>query len=177
MWPANGLEDPQPPKDDQGPEPGLVPWPGPLCVERVTRIELALSAREVCATAAWLPADSLTCGLFGALSASDRDWLQLLLRPGLQRARTFLSAGLGGSSSTAAAGSDRRAAPAGRRTSTPRSPGGWAYPNESCAPTWKYLLRLLSESCPLPRRPGRACVCCGQLISNSLPSGSFIPTA
>ena len=41
-------------------------------VERVTRIELALSAWEVAATIRGLPADTLACGTLARLTASGR---------------------------------------------------------------------------------------------------------
>jgi hypothetical protein len=41
-------------------------------VERVTGIESALAAWEVCGAVRLPPADSLTCGLLDALPASDR---------------------------------------------------------------------------------------------------------
>jgi hypothetical protein len=56
-------------------------------VERVTRIELALSAWEVCGAVALPPADSVTCGDLGGLSVSDRDYPRVLLLSGTQRAR------------------------------------------------------------------------------------------
>ena len=43
-------------------------------LERVTRIELALSAWEVCGAVALPPADFVTCGDLDGLSASDRDY-------------------------------------------------------------------------------------------------------
>jgi hypothetical protein len=46
------------------------------------------SAWEVCGAADLLPADFLTRGLSGVVSASDRDWLRLLVRSGTQRAWT-----------------------------------------------------------------------------------------
>ncbi len=57
------------------------------CVERVTRIELALSAWEVCGAVALRPADSVTCGDLGGLSLSDRDYPRVLPLSGTQRAR------------------------------------------------------------------------------------------
>jgi hypothetical protein len=48
----------------------------PTCAnvsERVTGIEPALSAWEVCGAARVLPADSVTCGDLAGLSLSDRD--------------------------------------------------------------------------------------------------------
>jgi len=47
--------------------------------ERVTGIEPALSAWEVCGAVALPPADSVTCGDLGGLSVSDRDYPQVLL--------------------------------------------------------------------------------------------------
>jgi len=51
-------------------------------VERVTGIEPALSAWEVCGAADLSPADSMTCGPLGVLPAGDRDYPRLLIRPG-----------------------------------------------------------------------------------------------
>ena len=77
----------------------LCPWPGcgggpcgcartlGFLVERVTGIEAALSAWEVCGATRVLPAESVTCGDLDGLSASDRDYLWALLPSGTQRAR------------------------------------------------------------------------------------------
>ena len=43
-----------------------------IFVERVTRIELALSAWELCGPGGLSPGDSVTCGDLDGLSASDR---------------------------------------------------------------------------------------------------------
>jgi hypothetical protein len=51
-------------------------------MERVTRIELALSAWEVSVTALRPPADWLTCGPAGLLTVRDRDCPQWLIRSG-----------------------------------------------------------------------------------------------
>jgi hypothetical protein len=56
-------------------------------LERVTGIEPALSAWEVCGAPRVLPADSVTCGDLGGLSVSDRDYPWVLLPSGTQRAR------------------------------------------------------------------------------------------
>jgi Phage integrase family len=56
-------------------------------MERVTGIEPALSAWEVCGAARVLPAESVTCGDLDGLSASDRDYPWALLPSGTQRAR------------------------------------------------------------------------------------------
>ena len=56
-------------------------------VERVTGIEPALSAWEVCGVARLLPAVSVTCGDLDGLSASDRDYPWALFLSGTQRAR------------------------------------------------------------------------------------------
>ena len=56
-------------------------------VERVTGIELALSAWEVCGAPRVLPAESVTCGDLDGVSASDRDYPWALLPSGTQRAR------------------------------------------------------------------------------------------
>ena len=45
-----------------------------VTVERVTGIEPALSAWEVCGAARPPPADSVTCRDLDSLSASDRDY-------------------------------------------------------------------------------------------------------
>jgi hypothetical protein len=42
----NSTEDRKAPGTIKAPARGLPPWPGPSCEERVTRIELALSAWE-----------------------------------------------------------------------------------------------------------------------------------
>ena len=52
-------------------------------LERVTGIEPALSAWEVCGAARVLPADSVTCGDHDGLSVSDRDYPWVLLPSGL----------------------------------------------------------------------------------------------
>jgi hypothetical protein len=57
-------------------------------VERVTRIELALSAWEVCGFTRVLPAESVTCADHDGLSVSDRDYSRVLLPSGTQRARS-----------------------------------------------------------------------------------------
>ena len=71
--------------------PGVRDWREPLTwgflVERVTGIEPALSAWEVCGAVALPPADSVTCGDLGGLSLSDRDCPRVLLPSGTQRAR------------------------------------------------------------------------------------------
>jgi hypothetical protein len=56
-------------------------------VERVTRIELALSAWEFGSAVHPVPADSLTCRCADALPDSDRDYPRLLTLSGTQRAR------------------------------------------------------------------------------------------
>src|SRR5215831_8654138 len=56
-------------------------------MERVTGIEPALSAWEVCGAARVLPADSLTCGDLGGLSTGDHDYPWVLLPSGTERAR------------------------------------------------------------------------------------------
>ena len=58
----------------------LLTWA--FVVERVTGIEPALSAWEVCGAAARLPADRLTCGSTVLLSVSDRGFPRWLLRSG-----------------------------------------------------------------------------------------------
>jgi hypothetical protein len=84
---VNCTEDQHGPRNNQGPGPGYLPWPGPSLSERVTRIELALSAWEVGGAVAPSPADSVTCGDLGGLSLSDRDYPRVLLPSGTQRAR------------------------------------------------------------------------------------------
>jgi len=59
-------------------------------VERVTRIELALSAWELYGAASPPPADWMTCGCADVLSVSDPDCPRWLLRSGTQRAREHL---------------------------------------------------------------------------------------
>ena len=56
-------------------------------VKRVTGIEAALSAWEVCGATRVLPAESVTCGDHDGLSVSDRDYPRMLLPSGTQRAR------------------------------------------------------------------------------------------
>src|SRR5690348_14246247 len=56
-------------------------------VERVTGIEPALSAWEVCGAVALPPADFVTCGDLGGLSLSYRGYPRALLLSGTQRAR------------------------------------------------------------------------------------------
>ena len=56
-------------------------------MERVTGIEPALSAWEVCGAARVLPGESVTCGDLDGLSASDRDYPWALFPSGTQRAR------------------------------------------------------------------------------------------
>jgi hypothetical protein len=51
-------------------------------VERVTGIEPALSAWEVCGAVRLSPADSVTCGDLDGLSVSDRDYPRALLPSG-----------------------------------------------------------------------------------------------
>jgi hypothetical protein len=63
----------------------LLTWDYTL--ERVTGIEPALSAWEVCGAVGLLPADSMTCGDLDCLSVSDRDCPWLLIRSGTYRAR------------------------------------------------------------------------------------------
>ena len=69
-------------------------------VERVTRIELALSAWELYGAASPPPADWLTCGCADVLSVSDPDCPRWLLRSGTQRAREHLIRGVGKPSRT-----------------------------------------------------------------------------
>jgi hypothetical protein len=52
---------------------------GRYCLERVTGIEPALSAWEVCGAARLPPADSVTCGDLDSLTVSDHDYPQVLL--------------------------------------------------------------------------------------------------
>jgi hypothetical protein len=72
-------------------------------VDRVTGIEPALSAWEICGAVALPPADSVTCGDLGGLSLSDRDYPRVLLPSGTQRARCarITSMSLCGTSSAA----------------------------------------------------------------------------
>ena len=75
-----------PARHDQGPGPAIsLTWA--FVVERVTRIELALSAWEVSATIRGLPAETLACGTLARLTASDRELPPSLTQSGTQRAR------------------------------------------------------------------------------------------
>src|SRR5215471_15041956 len=58
-------------------------------VERVTGIEPALSAWEVCGAIRLSPADSVTCGELDGHSLSDRDYPRALLSSGTWRARAL----------------------------------------------------------------------------------------
>jgi len=74
--------------DDRGPVTpgsGRAALPAALALERVTGIEPALSAWELYGAVALRPADSVTCGFFGGLSLSDRDYPRVLLVSGTQR--------------------------------------------------------------------------------------------
>ena len=76
--------------------PQAPPFPG----RRFKTGDAELSAREVCGAACLSPSDSTTCGDLGDLPLSDRDYPQVLLLSGTQRAwwplRPGLEAVLGG---------------------------------------------------------------------------------
>jgi len=87
--------------------------------ERVTRIELALSAWEVCGATRVLPAESVTCRDHDGLSVSDRDYPRVLLPSGTQRARP-----------------DPRIKRKTRPSSKPSSPSVLLAPPHSSCSTW-----------------------------------------
>jgi hypothetical protein len=65
-------------KNNQGPAPGYLPWPGPSCVERMTRIEVALSGLGISAAGSYhLP--YRTSAASGAVR--QRPWLSASSRP------------------------------------------------------------------------------------------------
>jgi len=70
---------------------GIIALAWAFVVERATRIELALSAWEVCGVADPLPADRRICGPIGHLSVVDRERPPALVRSGTWRARASLS--------------------------------------------------------------------------------------
>ncbi len=59
-------------------------------MERVTEIEPALPAWEVCGAVSLPPADPVTCRDLGALFLSDRDYPRVLRPSGTQRARLLM---------------------------------------------------------------------------------------